>query len=378
MKSRIRAVRVLRIVAVLGLWAAARPALAQKTDLIVLKNADQLHCELKSYSAGKLTVDTDASGFITVKWNKIESITSTKLVDIETIHGNHVYGSLAPSDPPGKLVVVGAEDKIELDFLEVFNITPVHQSFWRRFDGNFDLGFNYTQSSKLTQFDINSQATYRVRDYELVTDISAFFSRQEGVTAADRFSISERYDHFLGNRWLASGGVGFERNTQLGLNLRVSAAAGGGRNFVQTNQTTLTGFLALSGNHEQPVSGEGKYNVEAVVGGRYNYFMYDFPKVNLSASVAVYPSLTTGGRVRLEASGSAKREIVSDLYISIAIFDSFDSRDPTSGSPATTGARRSPSAGCSRLRLCRCSNVERGTSNAARFEPIAPAAPARG
>ena len=45
----------------------------------------------------------------------------------------------------------------------------------------------------------------------------------------------------------------------------------------------------------------------------------------------MYPSLTEIGRVRLEATGSAKREIVSDFYLALSIFDSFDSRDPTTG-----------------------------------------------
>src|SRR5262249_56701829 len=116
------------------------------------------------------------------KWNKIVSITSTKLFDVETIYGSHVFGALAPSEPPGKLVVL-SDEPVTLAFLEVFNIAPVYQSFWRRWEGTFDLGFNYTQSSKLTQFNINAQATYRMRQSQLVTDLSTFFSRQQGVTA---------------------------------------------------------------------------------------------------------------------------------------------------------------------------------------------------
>src|SRR5215470_2952953 len=253
-------------------FAAAAPLLGQKTDVLILENGDRITGEIKSYASGKLTVDTSASGFITVKWNRIDSITSTKVFDLETIYGTHIYGALGPSEPPGKLVVIASAESVTLAFLEVFNVAPVYQSFWRRWEGNFDLGFNYTQSSRLTQFNINAQATYRVRQSELVTDLSTFFSRQEGVTAADRLSFAERYDRFLGKRWILSGGVGVDRNTQLGLDLRVSAAVGGGYNFVQTNQATLTGFIALSGNHETPVIGDGAYNAEAIVGGRYNYF----------------------------------------------------------------------------------------------------------
>ena len=59
--------------------------------------------------------------------------------------------------------------------------------------------------------------------------------------------------------------------------------------------------------------------------------MYDFPKVTISASLEVFPSLSEGGRVRLEATASAKREIVSDFYLSLSVYDSFDSKDPSTG-----------------------------------------------
>jgi len=79
----------------------------------------------------------------------------------------------------------------------------------------------------------------------------------------------------------------------------------------------------------RPVEGASSYSAEGIVGGRYAYFMYDFPKLTLAADLVVYPSFTVGGRVRVEAAASAKREIISDFYLSISIFDSYDSRDPT-------------------------------------------------
>ncbi|HEY6931538.1 MAG TPA: hypothetical protein VJA66_17845 [Thermoanaerobaculia bacterium] len=40
---------------------------------------------------------------------------------------------------------------------------------------------------------------------------------------------------------------------------------------------------------------------------------------------------TTGYKRTRISSASAKREIVSDFYVSLSFFDSFDSKDPTSG-----------------------------------------------
>jgi hypothetical protein len=313
------------------LIGSSAPVFAQKTDVVTFLNGDRITGEIKSYSQGRMSFDTSHSGLVSIKWNQLLSVVSTKQYDVETIDGIHHYGALGASDPPGRLAIVSGPQTITIEFLEMFELAPVRQNFWRRWDGSLDLGFNYAQSSSLVQFNLNFDATYRVRKYQLLAGLSSFFSRQENVTATERGALSLKYDRFLGNRWLVEGGVGFDRNIQLGLKLRVAAGLGGGRNLIQANQKQLTVYAGLLGNHEQPVEGEGKYNAEAVVGGRYTYFMYDFPNVTISSSLVVYPSLTEGGRIRLEAAASAKRDIISDFYLSLSVYDSYDSKDPTTG-----------------------------------------------
>jgi hypothetical protein len=307
----------------------AAAASAQKTDVVVLTNGDRVTGEIKSYAQGKLILDTSHSGVIKVKWSLIESITSSKDFEIELIDGKLVYGTLAPSDPPGLLAIVSRSDGRNVSFYEIFDMTPVFHHFWDRWEGSLDLGFNYTQSSQLVQFNLDAAATYKLRESQFVSSLSAFFSRQNDVTGASRASFSTRYERFLKDRWLLQGGVGLERNVQLGLDLRALAGVGAGRNVVQTNQTQLGVYAGVVATHEQPVDGESRAGAEGLLGARYTYFMYDFPNVTIGADLQVYPSFTVGGRVRLEASASVRREIISDFYLSLSIFDSFDSRDPS-------------------------------------------------
>ncbi len=323
----------LRALIALALLSPALPAFAQKNDVIELANGDRVTGEIKMYDQGRLTVDTSHSSWIKIKWSLITSISSDKQFDVETIDGVHHYGALSPSDPPGELTIVSGPQTITVRFFDVFNLAPVYQTFWRRWDGSLDLGFNYTQSNSLVQFNLNADGTYRMKNWQLVTGLSAFFSRQEGVTAAERGAFSLVYDRFIGKNWLLQAAVGLDRNIQLGLNLREFVGVGAGRNVIQTNQAQLTPYLGITANHEVPVSGSDTDSAEAVIGCRYSYFMYDFPKLTVGATAAVFPSLTVSGRVRVEASASVKREIVSDFYLAISIFDSFDSRDPTTLEP---------------------------------------------
>jgi hypothetical protein len=333
--ERARGVRPVRVVltAALALFCACAASEAQKTDVVVLENGDRITGEVKSYGEGRLVLDTSSAGFVKIKWNKIASIQSDKTFELETVAGIRYYGSLAPSEVPGKFVIVTDAGGVTLDFFDMFLLAPLYQTFWRRWDGNLDLGFNYTQSSNLVQLTLNANGIYRRPKYALETKLSVTYSQQQGVVADSRFTYSLDYFRFLSDRWFILTGAGLDRNIQLGLKLRVLAGVGGGRNLIQTNQTMLSVYAGATGNHEQPVAGEGKYNAEALVGGSYSYFMYDFPKLTLAASLDVYPSITVGGRVRLEASAYAKREIASDFYVSISIFDSFDNKDPSTGLP---------------------------------------------
>jgi hypothetical protein len=305
--------------------------MAQKTDVVVMVDGDRYGGEIKSYADGRLRVDTNDAGEVSIKWNRIASISSDKTFDVELTDGSHIFGAFAPSTPPGKLDVVSEAGGTTIQFFAVVNLTPIYQKFLRRISGSFDLGFNYTEAKQFVQFNLNSDATYRTKAFDVTSQLSVFLSKQQDVTSSQRASLSFDYAYFLKNRWLIGGLVGAERNQDLGLDLRVSIGGGVGRAFIQTNQTRLSALLGVVANHEDPVTGEGRYNVEAVVVGQYSTFMYDFPKLTVNASLKVLPSLTDLGRVRLQADVRAQREIVSDFYVAISVFDSFDSRPPTAG-----------------------------------------------
>jgi hypothetical protein len=317
------------LVTSLFLFALAGAALGQKTDVIVLFNGDRLTGEIKSYASGRLSVSTDVASDVSVKWNKILSITSDKQFEIETTGGRYHYGTLAPSTPPGKLDIV-SDGKVEtIEFIDVVRLAPLYATFWRRIDGSLDLGFNYTQANQFVQFTVNANANLRKPAFATWATVSSFFTSQQGIPSSQRANFNISYQKFLKDRWSLAGGLGLDRNLDLGLDLRVSLTAAAGRDLVQTNQTSLMVFLGLTGSHEDPVQGVPSYSVAAILAGKYSAFTYDFPKVTVSATLSVIPYLTDTGRVRLEFQGQAKREIVRDFYISLSLFDSFDSRDPS-------------------------------------------------
>src|SRR5580765_3964981 len=91
----------------------AAPSKSLSFGVVEMKNGDRVSGEIKSYAEGRLFVRTP-EGDINVKWNNIVSIVSDDQFEIETTAGIHHFGKLAPSDPPGKLVVVLASGAVTL------------------------------------------------------------------------------------------------------------------------------------------------------------------------------------------------------------------------------------------------------------------------
>jgi len=58
------------------LLGASTPALAAKTDIIVLRNGDRLTGEVTQMRQGKLQVKTDDAGTLSIEWDKIAAITT--------------------------------------------------------------------------------------------------------------------------------------------------------------------------------------------------------------------------------------------------------------------------------------------------------------
>ena len=98
-------------------------------------------------------------------------------------------------------------------------------------------------------------------------------------------------------------------------------------------------MLGLRVNREKPLEGESTSNLEAALGFSFDRFSYDFPKVDIYATVSGFAGLTDWGRVRAELDLRIKREILRDFSVSLRFYESYDSR------PVTEGAARNDYGG---------------------------------
>jgi hypothetical protein len=311
--------------------AAGRSALAADTDLVVLRNGDRLHGEIKRLQYGRLELSTTSMGTIYVEWDKVVELVSPNYFEFETADGSRHYGRLEPG-AAGTLSVALEGTTTPLSVASVVGIQRIKQSFWDRIDGSISLGASYTKSSDIGQGSLGVTIRSRRPAYEFSTDFSTTVTVQPDQPDKSRTVLGASYIRMLRNRWFVPGYGKLERNTDLGLDLRSSAGAGVGRYFVQTNRSLTGAAVGFLVNRENPVSGESTVNVEAFLGASYEFFTYDTPKTSIDVSFVLYPSLNVGGRYRTELGLSLSREIVKDFTVGATAYDSYDSKPPAGSS----------------------------------------------
>lgn len=324
--------RVAQCAAVCALFVVclASTASAQgKTDIVTLINGDRITCEVSRLERGRLELKTDDIGTIYVEWDKVASVVSTRLVEVTTTDGRTFLGSLQKATADRVIAVAGG-DLVELPTQDVTLIAQIGRSFWSKIDGSIDTGFSYTKSSGVAQLNFNSDTMYRAPG-RTIRLTASFTQTDTGAEEGsdDRGALEASYVRDLGQRWLALGLGRFETNESLGLELRSQLAGALGVRHVNTNKAVSAIGAGLAVNNEQGVDVESTGNVEALALYRASYFTYDRPRTNLDLTVQYYASLSDIGRHRVQFDAGARRELLKDFFLSLSLYDSFDSRPPS-------------------------------------------------
>jgi hypothetical protein len=310
-------------------------SIAQKTDIILLENGDRVTGEIKSLEFGRLSYSTNSMSTVSIKWNRIKAITSLdKYFRVERTDGFSLYGSLDTDTTARKILVLLDTIAIALEREEIVRITPIEQTFLDRIKLSVKLGFNYTKSSDVAQ--LNFSGYIRYRTYSSLPEInwSASYTRQQDKDLTQRSDLNLKYRRYFKRKWFFDGSMGMQKNSELGLDLRLLINSAGGRNIIQTNSSLFTTQSGIQGTREWANSSEtSHYYLEGLVGFDFYRFIYDDPEVNLTSKAHYFPGLSDWGRHRAELNIDLKWEILSDLFWVLTFYDSFDSRPLKQGAP---------------------------------------------
>ena len=313
---------------IVGLFFAARAlAAADDTDVVTLYNGDHLTGEVKSLDRGKLRFKTDDLGTVEIEWVKVATVTAKERFEVELSNGERYFGTLAPSPTNGKVTVATNGGTETIDLVSIVRMAQVEATFVDRLSGGVTVGFDFATATDLTQWSASANATYRVENYTGRLNLSSILRSQASIDTTTRNSLGLQVNRTLPARWFFTWLANAEQNDELGLDFRSLLGAGGGRHFLQTNRTRLDLLGAVGYSREQFQDEDAPRNsAEALAGATFDFFIFDDPEVDIRTQAYLVPSLTEGGRVRVEIKTDLRIEIFSDFFLGLNLVESYDSQ----------------------------------------------------
>ena len=241
----------------------AIPALA---DQIVLKNGDKITGSITKSDGKQLVIKTDFAGDITVKFDAIQSITSTGDLNV-TLGGKTVVGPVTTSGD-NLVVATKTAGSVEAPRASVTLVRSpaeqaayeksLHPGFGEGWAGGLNLGFAITAGNSETKNLNVAFNAVRTGFHDQLTlyenSIYAVSGKTAGVplsqTTADSNGGGIRYDHDFSPRAFAFVSGDFFSNSLQDLSLRSILGGGVGFHAIKNANTTLDLLAGLNYTHE--------------------------------------------------------------------------------------------------------------------------------
>lgn len=325
----------LTLLALAFLWMLPAVA-APKTDIVLFKNGDQLTGEITGLKRGQLSLSTDALGTISIDWDKISGLTSSQNIQLETVSGIRYFGSLRSAEGSRNIIIETENGPQALDPDRVIVMSPIEGVGIHALNVDLSLGYSFAKAGGIESGNIGINMDYRSLIRIESLRFSTTLSDSDSQEPSTRSNLSLQHTRLWNNRWFSNGSLVFDKNDELGLNLRISLGGSGGRYLVQSNTMLWSLEAGLQVSREDLIeTPEDLDSLEATFRLKWDWFLFQDPELDWTTVITLIPSLTESGRVRSEVETSLQWELIGDLKWAISLYGSFDNK-PQSDAASTS------------------------------------------
>jgi putative salt-induced outer membrane protein YdiY len=305
-------------------WTASAVA---ADDFVALSSGNRMTGEIERFSRGELFFSIDGAGTAAIDWRNIEALRSARIFDVELTSGERLKGEINSSSA-GALEIRTGTSMRTIDIKEVVRIEPLHADFTDRMSGAIDLGFDFLTAHDEIDWTLNAEAAHRTLNYLTEASISSLLRRHDDETSQRRnhFEIGSR--RLLENRWFVLGQFEAEEDLELELESRFLILGAVGRSLVQSNRTVLATYAGVDVSRER-FSGTGtQHEPEVLVALEWDWFDAG-ADTEFSIEATSYFGLDES-RTRFDLESSLRRDIFTNVYWSLNLYESYNS-DPPEG-----------------------------------------------
>jgi hypothetical protein len=312
-------------------------------DTVHLKNSDRLTGTIDRLEEGKLYLDTDYAGTISISWEQVAAIASDKAVQVESGSGLLFTGRISGSD---ESLEVRTEALGVLHLAGIQAILPAEsaeeaEGSGSTLSGSVDLGLNLARgNSHANQFSANVAVRYRADAFEISSEVDSLFSKSSASVGTSRHAGWMRLDRYLapGRFTFLLGSV--ERDEGEGLALRTKFGGGLGWHVVNSRGLQLSLLAGSSLVRER--FRELDYTLVPSEGGTELLFSLNLERALigrniLTSKLSLHPHLLRPGRVRMSFDTALRIPIAGPLTLTLRSFERFNNTPHAGAKPHDYG-----------------------------------------
>lgn len=297
-------------------------------DKIYLKNGDRITGTIKELDRGKLRIKTTTMDTVYINWLDVESIESSTYLRIANTNGEFTNGRIQKSDMTQNMSVIENGNVTNVPAVDVAGMKPlrVNEKVWHRIEGDASAGVDYKKASDILLVNVASNLRLREEKYEIDFGLNWNETQRTEEDNSSRAELQGSYTRFLRDRWFWKATAGFERNQELGIDLRSIVSGSAGKYFLQTATMRFEVNAGLATSVESRTDGTEQTSVEGLIRSSFDLFKWSIPMTRLSANVSVFPGITQSNRVRVNTDITLRNELVRDFFWDLSFYSSFDNQ----------------------------------------------------
>ncbi len=233
-------------------WLGASVSGLVCADTVQLSNGDRLSGSVDSISGGRLVLQTDYAGRVTIALEKISELSTDNAFDVRV--GKQRKSGQFVASAAGQALQQGATSE-PIQLTEVRSATlnqtrlPAFIADWEsRVDVAAVLSTGNSSTESLNTL-IESTYTQERSEHQLALLVSREVA--EDATTKDQRNLDYGYKLFLSDRWFASANANYFKDELKQIDMRVNGGAGAGFQFVNNSIMELSTELGLSAVYEE-------------------------------------------------------------------------------------------------------------------------------
>ncbi|MBN2183078.1 MAG: DUF481 domain-containing protein [Sedimentisphaerales bacterium] len=299
-------------------------------DEIRFKNGDRLTGKIVNLVDGKLVINSDIAGEVTVKLSEIQTLSSDEPIIVNLKDGTGLKQKLTGSET-GRFSIRGSESIKAQEFAvaDIVSINPPVKPA-PKWKGDVSASLTSTHGNTKTET-ITGSANLKKRTEKDRTTITADYAKGkqddpdtgQEVTIEDWWRARAKYDYFFSKKMYGYLDGRYEKDAVAELDRRVTVGIGGGYQWIESDNMNFSTELGLASLYEKY---DNQTDSNSEISAQLGYHFDKKLRKNLSFihDLTYYPALDKFSDYYLTTTAELRSNFTKTLFMNFKTILDYD------------------------------------------------------